>query len=377
MQKWLFEPLDTLFFRDGFSIDKGETGYLESIFPPYPETMFGIVRSAILQSNCIDIKKFGDCRCTECDNFKKCILPNTIGSPLNRDKNVSLKLFGHYLVKNNVPYYPAPLDLAKERQRKELFSLVPSDSIPCDLGNIQLPTKPINSDYRAFEIIEGWINKDDLSAYMEKGIIPTKILEDKNFYEKEPKVGIERDYKTHKIEKGNLYSIVPLRFKDNVKIGVLVDGVDKTILEKLNNSFMKVGGEGKLCKLEIEEDTDIIKPLEIKKGEPIKLLLLQPSDFNNNWGPFESNNKNEITIQNNKFKFISGCVGRAVKIGGWDIVKKAVKPMKSYIPAGSVYYLEALDNCNIFHEGKIGQNCNIGYGQYILGRCKKCLKKAY
>lgn len=385
MREWLFEPLDTLFFRDGLSIDAGETGYVESIFPPHPQTMQGVVRSAVLLSHCKDPKTFGSGKCDTC-GAKKCLLPDAIGSPKEGDYR-NLDLFGPYLIvkKENDKYeryYTAPLDLMREKEGgKRLFSLRPSDKpVACDLGDVRLPAKPQKSDYKAPDVAGGWIREDALKQYLQKGTIPVrgKLLAENEFYEKEPKVGIEREYDTHKVKTGNLYSIVPLRFKKDIEIGLRVGGIDKTLEPK--GFASKIGGEGRVCKLEIKDYDKPPDKFQLKEGNRIKLLLLQPADFNSSWLP---NNFNKTTcngttcwegsidgISGATFRLISACIGRQQKIGGWDVVKKAVKPMKSYVPAGSVYFLEVINNTvsEIPAEGKIGNNTAIGLGHYILGR---------
>ncbi len=48
MEKLIFEPLDTLFFRDGRPFNQGEgNGGVESLFPPSPTTLVGAARVAL------------------------------------------------------------------------------------------------------------------------------------------------------------------------------------------------------------------------------------------------------------------------------------------------------------------------------------------
>lgn len=400
-KEWLFEPLDTLFFRDGLSIDAGEGGYLESVFPPHPQTMQGVVRSAVILSHCKDPNLFGSGKCDTCGE-KKCPLPEAIGSPKEGDYR-ALDVYGPYLYKEvnekkGNRYFPAPLDLMREKEGgRRLFSLTPGEHpVPCDIGNVRLPAKPKNSDYKPFAAAGGWILEDALLRYLNDKKMPVdrdelvkETYEEKEekkmmFYRKEPKVGIAREYATHKVETGMLYSIVPLRFEKDVKIGLRVGGISEELEPK--GFATKIGGEGRVCGLDITEDDKLTDKLPLKIGDKVRLMLLQPADFKGKWFPPELKEQIrddkttcwEGTIDGIKgvtFCLISACIGRQEKIGGYDLTKNtkkesAVKPMRSYVPAGSVYFLEVINNSvsEIPAEGKIGNNTTIGLGHYLLGR---------
>ncbi len=381
-KEWLFEPLDTLFFRDGLSIDRGEAGYVESIFPPHPQTMQGVVRSAILLTHCKDPNLFGFGKCDTCGEEKKCSLPKAIGSPME-GKYGELDIYGPYLYKNDKRYFPAPLDLMREKEGgRRLFSLVPGkEKVSCDLGTVRLPTKPEDSNYKPFEAAGGWILEAALKRYLKDKKMPAKdeLLAESDFYKKEPKVGIAREYATHKVETGMLYSIVPLRFEKDVKIGLRVGGVTQEIEPK--DFATKIGGEGRVCGLKIKAFDKSTDKFHLKKEDRIKLVMLQPADFGGWLLPgFKETNQDGVvcwdgSINGVSLRLISACIGRQHKIGGYDMTKNtkkesAVKPMRSYVPAGSVYFLEVINNSvsEIPAEGKIGNNIAIGLGHYLLGR---------
>jgi CRISPR-associated protein Cmr3 len=378
MREWVFEPLDTLFFRSGLSIDRGEAGWLESIFPPSPQTMQGVVRSSIILSHCKDPKTFGAGRCDTCRDKDTCPLPGCIGTSKEGGYG-SLDLYGPYLIKENNRYYSAPFDLMREKEGgRRLFSILPSDSpVICDLGTVRLPTKPQGSNYGAPDIAGGWIREDALQRYLDDSkYLPDgqDLLKEDAFFEREPRIGIARDYATHKVEEGMLYSIVPLRFKVGVKISVKVNGIDTVIEPK--GFATNVGGEGRVCKLTIDDHSGP-PPLNAGKAKRLKMVLLQPADFNSHWLPPDFREKKdqdftywEGSVSGIKLWLISACIGRPYKLGGWDMGKRAVKSMRCYVPAGSVYFFEAIygDASELPVEGKIGNNQKIGFGHYLLGR---------
>ena len=380
MREWVFEPLDTLFFRSGLSIDRGEAGWLESIFPPSPQTMQGVVRSSIILSHCRDPKTFGAGRCDTCRDKDTCLLPGCIGTSKEGDYG-NIDLYGPYLIKENKRYYPAPFDLMREKEgSRRLFSVPPSDSpVICDLGSVRLPTKPQGSDYKAFDVAGGWIREDALQRYLDDSKhLPDgqdNLLKEDAFFEREPRVGIARGYATHKVEEGMLYSIVPLRFKEDIKIGVKVNGIDTAIEPK--GFATNVGGEGRVCKLTIDKPISHQALLNTEKVNRLKMVLLQPADFNSHWlsSDFKEEKDQGFTcwegfVSGIKLRLISACIGRPHKLGGWDMGKRAVKSMHCYVPAGSVYFFEVTDGdaSEVPVEGKIGNNQKIGFGHYLLGR---------
>lgn len=367
-REWRIEPLDTVFFRGGMPFGKGETGWLESIFPPTPQTIQGFIRSAILLAHCKSDKIFA---CVSCPDKIGCELPQAIGSTEEFDYG-TLDIFGAYLFKEDKRYYPVPADLMKDEQG--MLILAPPDiPVSCDIGNVRLPA----SDRQFIKPVEGWISEDDLKNYLQ-GNIPSDekdILKTVSFFEKEPKVGIERIYETHNVKTGMLYSIVPLRFNRGVEIRFRVNKIKKE-LEPETPKAIKFGGEGKVANLSITDYQGASNDGIAAKGN-IKMVLLQPADFDGKWYPCDFNETIDDKgatcwtgkIQGVNLKLISACTGKAQKIGGFDMVRKENKHMRSYVPAGSVYYFEVTggDDSNLDVEGKIGLNSKIGFGHYRLG----------
>ena len=374
-KEWLLNPFDTLFFRDGKPFGFGQSAYLESIFPPAPQTTQGVVRYNIILANCKSDSVF---QCEGC-SINDCIVPENIGS-LNEGEYGSLDLYGPYLVENGKRYYPIPLDLMQESEgQKRLVSLKPKKKKnvdewavdQCDMGKIPLPAKP--DGYTAIKEVKGWIEEDAIFKYLHNQTPPDKrdIRQDSDFFKKEPRVGIGRDYATHTAKEGLLYSIAPLRFKESVSIGVKVKGIDESLQPKHNST--KFGGEGRVCKLVIQDAAPSGAVKLESKDKHIKMLLLQPADFDG-WLPpgFKDNGSMlwEGSINGVTLRLISACIGKPQKIGGWDMASGSSKAIKSYVPAGSIYFFEVIngDITSLATEGKIGANTAIGFGHYMLGR---------
>jgi CRISPR-associated protein Cmr3 len=203
-------------------------------------------------------------------------------------------------------------------------------------------------------------------------------MDSKHIYNNDRKVGIKRERETHTAEEGNLYSISMVRLEEDIKIGVLVNGLPGN-LEPSTPYLTKFGGEGKVCMVEIGNGGIPLaakdKEISVKKNDLIKLVFLSPTYFGRKWHlpGFVNPGSNgadcrEGDIAGAKMRLVSACIDKPYKIGGWDVKAGKSKPIRSFIPAGSVYYLEAIEDKVIPSEGKLGDMTKTGFGHYALGR---------
>ncbi|MDQ7005472.1 MAG: type III-B CRISPR module-associated Cmr3 family protein [Ghiorsea sp.] len=69
-------------------------------------------------------------------------------------------------------------------------------------------------------------------------------------------------------------------------------------------------------------------------------------------------------------RVVSACIGKAVREGGWDYKKRAPKPLKSLVPAGSSYFVEfetVNDVTKFLTQKHIGERTAFGYGEVAVG----------
>ena len=92
------EPIDTLFFRDGKPFSMGDQSTAFGIFPPYPSTVFGAIRTGIIAQN----QGLG--------HFLDGNMASEIGT-VNESSYASFKLKGVFLYNSahDYLYFPAPL----------------------------------------------------------------------------------------------------------------------------------------------------------------------------------------------------------------------------------------------------------------------------
>jgi len=141
------KPLDTLFFRDGRPFTMGAETWANLIFPPYPTTVYGSIRSWLIFEK-------GNLKDFENGKFE-----SELGTPNNKG---SLKITGVFIELNDILRFPIPKDLLEPKKNNKILSSI-------DL--IQRP-KIFISDYDLDYIL---VNKSDEKLDEAKGFLDSKI----------------------------------------------------------------------------------------------------------------------------------------------------------------------------------------------------------
>lgn len=70
-------------------------------------------------------------------------------------------------------------------------------------------------------------------------------------------------------------------------------------------------------------------------------------------------------------KIVSACVGRPLRLGGWDSLEQRPLPLAPFLPAGSTWFCvvetQAIEGVLNLHGAKIGARQAYGFGQIALG----------
>lgn len=376
---------DTFFFRDGRPFTKGDQSEGYSIFPPLPSTILGALRTAY-------IAEYGDLSA-----FYGKKMASTIGTP---DSLGSMHLKGAFLADTDeVIYYPIPLDLVVKKNEKEnrLYMLEVCSQSSNLISNGSLTNLlRWNEDNEDVESeINGRLENIDMKEYLFGGHTEFTFRHIEDFVRSEPKIGIERDYKTLTSKDNMLYRINMARFQSQFlnsnerkalsDLGFIVDyQCDEKLL---GNGFLKLGGEGKSFTYErslhnpdplaTEEDQLFLKE-SIRSARAFKLYFATPAIFDQGWLPkWIDKNTYNAEYQSLLFELITAAVGKPISIGGWDMKKNMPKPTRQAIPAGSVYYFKISDETcadtivNTFHYQNISDyQAKEGFGLCFVGVTK-------
>ncbi|SHH53840.1 type III-B CRISPR module-associated Cmr3 family protein [Tepidibacter thalassicus] len=336
----LLKPYDSLFFRDGKPFEKGISRWLSGMNTPYPSTIYGAIFSHIIRRNPKISNEIDEIR----QKIEKLRQNKYVIEELNRlSKDVELKLMGYLRIKNiylydkrrNDVYIPAPLDIFVDEEGEIKYGEFIKEKYCCN-NEVELEYLMKNiKDYNRAD--NYYINILDFLRYYTKGKRGNGLLiSENNIFEKFYKVGIELNkYGTSK--EGNLYRIDTSEFIDKGFRFLIEYEIDKDI--ELTSGCIKLGGEGKLAKLEIingkiysiEKLNEYYENINLENNY-VKLVLTTESIFEETafFPKIEDINAKVVGIVNDK----------PIYIAGYDMLRKRPKPMMKANKKGCVYILE-------------------------------------
>ncbi|MEI6706059.1 MAG: type III-B CRISPR module-associated Cmr3 family protein [Methylococcales bacterium] len=375
-----FTPIDTWFFRESRPHDAAGASELSSLFPPPVKTLLGAVRTFWGDSLGVDWKKFN-----AGDGFAHTQTGLNLIEAIGNGENLGkLSINGAWVCKNGERLYPAPCYLMQKADA--LIRLQIGDVVECDLGKVRLPELPKdNVGYKGLE--QTWITREGWQTLLQ-GETPVKeeLIQAKDLFGNEPRLGIARDNSTRSVIEGRLYQTQHLRLENDVTIELDVKGLNEVLAEKLpvetKHEILRLGGEGRMAMLEKKSHYPPLPTLIIDK-QPLKKIIIHfitPAYFNGQMFP-ENFDKHEIdgqTVWQGKLLDIeliieAAVIGKAHREGGWDMQKHEPRSVKSYIPAGSAWFCRVVteisneDLLEKLHGQSIGAEIEWGRGQILIG----------
>jgi len=373
----ILTQVDSWFFRDGrpFNMNEFSQSDISSIFPPYPPTVVGAIRAGLARA-----KGWNGCGSWS-DELKA-----WIGDGPNLGK---LKFNGPYLIKDGEVLFPAPMYLGKYKKEEDNknenkacncleIAKLGSQEVDCDLGKVRMPTfdkcKDIDKNKCKWKPLEkAYLTKENMELVLKGEDISNKkleIVEAKELWNREFRLGIELDKKSKTTKEGALYSTNHIRLRKGIGLGVVVvyDGVD----EKFEiDSIIPFGGESRLANVKVL-DKEVSLPngpkadeLEKENGKVrFSIVHITPAYFT------KMPNLGE-KVPGTEGKVVFAFLGRPAKVGGWDSLNRTPLPLKSCIPAGSSWFCEAdanvAENIVNMNGEKIGEMTEYGFGQILIG----------
>lgn len=357
------KALDTLFFRDGKPFNKDGDNWVSCFFPPASSVFYGAIRSAFFA-----------------DNISQLRLANTSGDPTS-----TLRIKGVFLLINNNLYFPLPLDMVKNKGKKEIVRLL--NLKECNFVS-NCPTEMVllaDEGSEVESIKDGLLDDISLKDYLSGTVQQLPFRQMSEFVTQEPKIGVGLNPVTGQVRDGHLYRVGMVRPSTISKksqgnyntrnVSILIDFEGLTLPPE---GFMKVGGEGKAAYYEHYEGGSIATSTSDWVNfdtNRFKVYLATPAKFSNGWLP---NWIDETTLtgtyKGHSLRLLTAAIGRYVSIGGFDIKENRPKTMVRTVPAGSVYYFEILDNSKIqevvkkFHYSNISDfDSDQGFGLSFVG----------
>ena len=360
---WLYiQPNDAIFLKDGRAFDAGGNLYAGNLFPPYPPTCYGLIRTLLvhLVSPQIDYHDF----------FLH--VPEKYHELLgNKNKMGELSIKGAFIGEQYdegiTVYIKSPADLFYKKNDDnddiEWFLLQPEEnSILMDFSNIDIPFHELSIP-TDLEPAAHFIDQDNgLETYLMGKTTNSFLMKNtliESCWETEQSTIIERVQDTL-IAKDHQLAF-PNYTRMNENFGLLVQ-LDDNLAEHFQTThIVRLGGEGRVCHMSQQSIKSICDPQKLiqriqDSNGRFKVILVTPGYFENN-GYYPdfltlcSNNndhqkmlKGEWIISDLKkqVRLVSMTANRAERIGGWDLAKGEPKTMVKAVPAGSVYFFEII-----------------------------------
>lgn len=355
--KLFLEPIDVWLFRDGRPFDALSDHRAQSLFPPYPTMIQGILRSHHLVVKGVDLR---DQRAIE----------GAVGTATTYPPGFHLR--GPFLARRTsngmVRYFPLPADAVKEGEACRALA-------PCDLPEgvwASAPTSQLLWYEGEFAKLEErwWLQEDTLRAYLEQGEVETdeqaayegRVCWQNALFQREHRLGIGLDDATHTTREGALYEVEFVRVMPGVGLEVEVKGLDGWPAKGL----LRAGGEGRGAYFETLDAPDW-PPVPTPLPERFKVYLATPAYFEGGWKPEDWHR-----FFDGRVELVAAAIGRYESLGGFDLAADAHKPARRYVPAGSVYFFQchgqASLKANLVNQAITDDGAEIGFGQIFIGR---------
>jgi CRISPR-associated protein Cmr3 len=353
------EPSDVLFFRDGKPSAMGADHYLRSLFPPFPSTLYGALRTRRL----IDAEvKF--------ETLNEATWSQSLGS-LTEEVGTwgrfgSLEMRGPWLIRHGEPLLPAPADLGvipkrslqSKDGRPEIEQVVrfrPAE----DSGGERSWSHPLTLLFPFIEAGEEWkpfeppgpgveprtvagewfLDSKGLAAWRRGGVPqPEDFVHSTHLWCAEARTGVGLMAEQRSSKEGLLYSFGFIRLLPEVALGFEVKG---TMLEP--NGVVRLGGEGRTASLQPGPALPVYE--ETQGSGRFSVCFATPAlSATGGYPPGFAPDRLVGAIGSRRCRLVGAALSRSVLAGGWDLARQFPKPLRRAIPAGSVFLFEPLDD---------------------------------
>ncbi len=329
----LIDPLDTLFFKGSEPMVAGENHEVRSVFPPVPSTLRGAICSAILRQRGIDPAEFVKA-------------PKGLSSLplLGTAEKLGIEVIGPLLhltlkdggedwffsapanwfakVPDNLDEGPREIEVSVADVREGGYSHLGIT------GSNPFPAMVMDPKDQDMKSLSGfWTNATALDAIargkpsirvhgtIERMRVAEPIIAPLSaFYCFESRIGIALEDHTRRVKRGHLYSTTHARLESGVRLGL---GMKSSLIPSHLNrqGTLQLGGEQRVCRYE-----QLPQGPSFTTGRTAWVMSLSVLPFR------------ELKDLENLPR-VSGAI---IRMGGWDMQKHFHKPMRAYLPQGTV-----------------------------------------
>jgi CRISPR-associated protein Cmr3 len=353
-------PHDVLFFRDGKPSTRGADHYLRSLFPPYPSTLYGAVRTRRLLDAGVALEGLNN------DTWSARLkgLETELG-PWGGFG--ALEIRGPWMVRDTEALVPAPADLAivlgksegpesaDEAPRIETVGRFRTGgagerswSHPLDL---LFPFLPEGDGWRLWKAAgageeprsaagDWFLTPRGLAAWRRGGVPDAAdFVHRRELWRDEPRTGLGLDAHRRSGAAGMLYTFGFVRVERRVGIGF-----EARNTELGQDGIVRLGGEGRTAALEAGPPF----PSDgSQSGARFSLCFATPAlSAAGGYPPgfaLDAEGKVLGALGGLPCRLVAAVLPRFAFIGGWDLAARRPKPLRRAIPPGSVFLFERED----------------------------------
>lgn len=362
-------PADVLMFRESRWFGTG-AGDSQSLFP-VPRTVAGAIRTYMMDAVGTNYYHIREARTLAAAKDRAGYmedLKDLLRKKCPQQWPVDATITGPFLGEGDIRYYSAPKTFVcghapADSEEWTTAALRPVDNqiAACD----GLRPLAANGLPNWEPLPEAWISEGNLEAYLADGArIPKWETLHRSFRDAviadETRVGVGIASQTGTAATGLLYTSTFSRLKDDWYLEADLalpaeDGIAtlKTFAEE--RPWLRLGGEGKVARVEIVEAHKTLSEPPAAKGKPF-IYLATPALFSDgNWCP-------------DKVSPVAAATGKPLAVSGWDLAANLPMHSRYAVPAGAVYFFDS--GANVPHDTCISAEANDrenGWGYCLKG----------
>ena len=348
--QWLFiEPVDVWFFRDNKPFTAAQNFVARSMFPPTPQTVLGALRTAYLEQQGVDWKAFG-----------RGEVQTEVGTPdtLN-GLRAQAPFVARYQNGTVERFFPAPLDLLYNKDAETWRLLKPAEHLDWHTNRPFEAWRPLEGGGDGFKEAEGWLSEAQFRRYLAGEQDLDKLYKSGDIFQHEGRVGLALDYGRRANRGGHFYHAEFIRMKEG--FGLLAH-LNKALFPK--RGVMDIGGESRGARY--YSVTQAPQTLRSRTQGRVRIILLTPAYFSGGWQPASGDWSRWV----GSGKLVSLAIGKPLPLSGWDMARKQPRPLRNYLPSGSVFFFEEAQLTDEpFTETPNGalDHGAMGFGMYATG----------
>jgi len=317
-QSVFITPQDVWMFRDSKPFSAGQNFYMQSQFPPNPQVTYGVTRTHYLEANGIRFEDYNSGRAKDVEKI--------IGTATSAG---DLRVTGPFVARQNPVgsierFFPQPLDVLKGHVMRPLKSVTGAANMPDWWRPLGLAQGEQSDMSKAKDDL--WLSESEFERYLNGQAFET--TPQKDLFGFDDRVGLALDPKRRKNEEGKFYRAKFVRPCE--KVGLLLT----LNLEVFGESgTVGIGGESRMGHYQVVKTAFNDKDAQGR----VKVVLLTPAYFSGGWHPQKHDWSHWL---GDKAKLVSYAIGKPLSISGWNVATGKPKPLRHFLPAGSVFYFE-------------------------------------